>query len=239
MYLATYNSNELNPESTFPGLEEKIGFKPIWCMAADSPFDLWANSMLNVIRYPEILYLIKIDAHEVLGVRKTEWENHLAGKGPIPDFYSADTIPEKIRFFFDYVIPKEKVLEHAVYKTPIVQVGKAIMAGQAPEMQQLFEAKLQMVQTDQQYLETFRSVYLDTDNSTYQYNKYIKDDEDLPTHPVGFGFTEQFTINLYGRYSLFNTTNDYLTELHDMLHRCYYGDQDAIDEVMNTVPPLQ
>lgn len=60
MYLATYNSDELNPEFTFSGLEEKLGFMPIWCLAADSSFDLWANSMLNVVRYPETLYLIKL-----------------------------------------------------------------------------------------------------------------------------------------------------------------------------------
>lgn len=239
MYLATYNSNELNPKSTFPGLEEKIGFVPVWCLAADTSFDLWANSMLNVIRYPEILYLIRVDDREVLGVRKTEWENHLDDNGPIPDFYRADTIPEEIRFAFDYVLPKEMVINHTIYKVPMVQVGKAIMVGQTPDMKDLFEANLQMAQTDQQYLEVFRSVYLDTDNSTYQYNKYIKNDENLPTYPVGFGFTRQFTINLYGRYSLFNTTDEYLGNLHNILYRCYYGDQDTIEAVMNTVPPLQ
>lgn len=171
-------------------------------------------------------------------MRKTEWEDHLANKGPIPNFYVANSIPEKFRFFFDYVIPREKVLAHTVYRTPIVQVGKVIMAGQTPEMQQLFETNLQIAQNDQQYLETFRSVYLDTDNSTYQYNKYIKGNENLPTYPVGFGFTQKFTVNLYGRYSLCNTTDDYLNELHNMLYRCYYGDQDAINEVMSTIPPL-
>lgn len=238
MYVATYKPKEIEPNHSYPDLSKKLGFDPVWCMSADTSFDLWANSLLTVCQYPDYFYLS--DCKNVYAISKTKWENYLANNvdanSPVPKLRSAASIPPNERYCFEFFVSKEELLDNLIYRSPLVELGKRMIDKEGVYKDILLE-QINSAPTKKLQLLMLHNLYIDTGNVVYQYNTYVLKKSDLPAPSMGLGFTQKFA-NLYAQYSFVDTKQKYLRDLHNLLKACYQGDPDAIDTVMSSKSPL-
>lgn len=229
---------ENEPNNPFLKLKQILGFTPVWCINADSGFDLWANSLLTVCEYPEYFYMA--DCKNAYAVSKTEWEsylnNYMDTNASMPKIFYADSIPQNERYGFEFFVSKEELLSNLIYNTPLVELGQIMINNEGIYRDALLN-KINSAQSKKKQLRMLHNLYIDTGNVIYQYNMYVLKNSNLPAPGVGLGFADQFA-NLYAEYSFFNTTEEYLKSLHNLLAACYQGDPNAIDFVMSSKSPF-
>ena len=241
MYLATYHAKKIDPDHSFPELTQALGFTPVWCISAESGFDLWANSILSVCEYPEYFYLS--NCQNVYAISKTEWENYLSARSgitdstvPLPEIYDGTTIPNEKNYRFEFLVSEKELFSNLIYHSPLIEVGKNIINNEGIYKDILLN-QINSAHDKKQQLTLFHNLYIDTGNVIYQYNTYVLKDSNLPAPGIGLGFTGQFT-NLYAQYSCYNTNEEFLQQLHNLLIACYQGNSDAINTVMSSTSPF-
>ena len=120
---------ENEPNNPFLKLKQILGFTQVWCINADSGFDLWANSLLTVCEYPEYFYMA--DCKNAYVVSKTEWEsylnNYMDTNASMPKIFYADSIPQNERYGFEFFVSKEELLSNLIYNTPLVELGQIMI----------------------------------------------------------------------------------------------------------------